>query len=69
MCVGGIGYDRYLSKTKPTKPTPETGEVVSIDKGNPHHYVTNDEYFLLGIPFGVGPLLFFVGVRLIKECK
>ena len=67
--VGGIAYERYLTKNRPNKSTPTTGEVVSIDKGNPHHFVTNEEYLLLGMPFGIGPLLIVVGVRLIEETK
>jgi hypothetical protein len=66
---GGIAYDRYLSKTKPTKPTPATGEIVSIDKGNPHHYVTNDEYLLEGILITGGFVVAVFGARLIKETK
>lgn len=69
LFVSGFAYDAYLTKNRPTKPTSNTGEVISIDKGNPHHYVTSDEYLLLGMPFGVGVLFLMLGGRLIKESK
>jgi hypothetical protein len=69
LFIGGIAYDRYLTKHRPTKPMPNTGEVVSIDKGNPHHFVTNEEYLLLGMSFGVGGIFYLFGGRLIKESK